>query len=70
MHAQQLLSQRMGCRCLHTLWLDLTCLLWLLGRCCRYDFTDGDLNVSLAQLQEYLDSYETPPFRWALEQHG
>jgi Na+/melibiose symporter-like transporter len=30
---------------------------------CRYDFTDGDLNVSLAQLQEYLDSYESPPFR-------
>ncbi|WIA31960.1 hypothetical protein OEZ86_002815 [Tetradesmus obliquus] len=34
-----------------------------LGWNIRYDFTDGDLNVSLAQLQEYLDSYETPPFR-------
>ena len=26
-----------------------------LGWNIRYDFTDGDLNVSLAQLQEYLD---------------
>ncbi|WIA11828.1 hypothetical protein OEZ85_011917 [Tetradesmus obliquus] len=34
-----------------------------LGWNIRYDFTDGDLNVSLAQLQEYLDSYDTPPFR-------
>eukprot|EP00878_Enallax_costatus_P015185 GHUV01015897.1.p1 GENE.GHUV01015897.1~~GHUV01015897.1.p1 ORF type:complete len:755 (+),score=209.16 GHUV01015897.1:720-2984(+) len=34
-----------------------------LGWNIRYDFTDGDLSVSLAQLQEYLDSYETPPFR-------
>jgi hypothetical protein len=30
---------------------------------CRYDFTDGDLTVSLAQLHEYLDTYEAPPYR-------
>jgi hypothetical protein len=29
----------------------------------RYDFTDGDLSVSLAQLHEYLDTYETPPYK-------
>ncbi|MEW5298366.1 MAG: hypothetical protein WDW36_001498 [Sanguina aurantia] len=34
-----------------------------LGWNIRYDFTDGDLNVSLTQLQEYLDKYETIPFR-------
>ena len=30
---------------------------------CRYDFTDGDLAVSLAQLQEYLDAAaaQSPP---------
>ncbi len=28
-----------------------------LGWNIRYDFTDGDLNVSLAQLQEYLDKW-------------
>lgn len=30
---------------------------------CRYDFTDGDLSVSLAQLHEYLDTYEAPPYK-------
>ncbi|KAG2439747.1 hypothetical protein HYH02_010624 [Chlamydomonas schloesseri] len=34
-----------------------------LGWNIRYDFTDGDLNVSLAQLQEYLDKYEVIPFK-------
>ncbi|KAG2485619.1 hypothetical protein HYH03_015682 [Edaphochlamys debaryana] len=34
-----------------------------LGWNIRYDFTDGDLNVSLAQLQEYLDKYEAIPFK-------
>lgn len=34
-----------------------------LGWNIRYDFTDGDLNVSLAQLQEYLDKYDEVPFR-------
>ncbi|KAF8071068.1 Dnah1 [Scenedesmus sp. PABB004] len=34
-----------------------------LGWNIRYDFTDGDLSVSLAQLHEYLDAYEAPPFK-------
>ncbi|EFJ44216.1 dynein heavy chain 2 [Volvox carteri f. nagariensis] len=34
-----------------------------LGWNIRYDFTDGDLNVSLAQLQEYLDKYKEIPFK-------
>ncbi|GLC56009.1 hypothetical protein PLESTB_001054700 [Pleodorina starrii] len=34
-----------------------------LGWNIRYDFTDGDLNVSLAQLQEYLDKYRVIPFK-------
>eukprot|EP00879_Flechtneria_rotunda_P033061 GHRR01036584.1.p1 GENE.GHRR01036584.1~~GHRR01036584.1.p1 ORF type:complete len:384 (+),score=107.65 GHRR01036584.1:171-1322(+) len=34
-----------------------------LGWNIRYDFTDSDLSVSLAQLQEYLDHYECPPFK-------
>ena len=34
-----------------------------LGWNIRYDFTDGDLMVSLAQVQEYLDKYEEIPFR-------
>lgn len=41
-----------------------------LGWNIRYDFTDGDLSVSLAQLQEYLDSYDTPPFRWGTPAPG
>lgn len=36
---------------------------------CRYDFTDGDLSVSLAQLHEYLDTYEAPPYRWVTNTH-
>jgi hypothetical protein len=34
-----------------------------LGWNIRYEFTDGDLSVSLAQLQEYLGEYETPPYK-------
>ncbi|GLI62391.1 hypothetical protein VaNZ11_005010 [Volvox africanus] len=34
-----------------------------LGWNIRYDFTDGDLNVSLAQLQEYLDKYTVVPYK-------
>ncbi|KXZ54227.1 hypothetical protein GPECTOR_5g319 [Gonium pectorale] len=34
-----------------------------LGWNIRYDFTDGDLHVSLAQLQEYLDKYNEIPFK-------
>jgi dynein heavy chain len=34
-----------------------------LGWNIRYDFTDGDLAVSLAQLHEYLDAYDAPPFK-------
>jgi dynein heavy chain, axonemal len=29
----------------------------------RYDFTDGDLAVSLTQMQEYLDTYDKVPFK-------
>jgi hypothetical protein len=35
-----------------------------LGWNIRYDFTDGDLNVSLAQMKEYLEKYEEVPYRW------
>lgn len=35
--------------------------------CCacvrRYDFTDGDLSVSLTQMQEYLNYHEAIPFK-------
>jgi dynein heavy chain len=34
-----------------------------LGWNIRYDFTDGDLMVSLAQLREYLEKYEEVPYR-------
>lgn len=34
-----------------------------LGWNIRYDFTDGDLNVSLTQMQEYLNEYAEIPFR-------
>ena len=34
-----------------------------LGWNIRYDFTDGDLAVSLAQLREYLEKYEDVPYR-------
>ncbi|KAF5829736.1 dynein heavy chain and region D6 of dynein motor-domain-containing protein [Dunaliella salina] len=34
-----------------------------LGWNIRYDFTDGDLNVSLAQMKEYLDLYDEIPFK-------
>jgi len=34
-----------------------------LGWNIRYDFTDGDLSVSLAQMQEYLDKYDEIPFK-------
>ncbi|KAJ9504717.1 hypothetical protein QJQ45_010696, partial [Haematococcus lacustris] len=34
-----------------------------LGWNIRYDFTDGDLNVSLTQMQDYLDRYDEIPFR-------
>ncbi len=34
-----------------------------LGWNIRYDFTDGDLAVSLAQLNEYLDKYEQVPYK-------
>ena len=34
-----------------------------LGWNIRYDFTDGDLAVSLAQMQEYLDKYDEIPFK-------
>ncbi|GAX80571.1 hypothetical protein CEUSTIGMA_g8008.t1 [Chlamydomonas eustigma] len=34
-----------------------------LGWNIRYDFTDGDLSVSLAQMQEYLDKYNDIPFK-------
>ncbi|GMH32802.1 hypothetical protein BSKO_00636 [Bryopsis sp. KO-2023] len=34
-----------------------------LGWNIRYDFTDGDLAVSLTQMQEYLDKYEDIPFK-------
>jgi dynein heavy chain, axonemal len=30
---------------------------------CRYDFTDGDLSVSLTQMLEYLNAYETVPYK-------
>lgn len=39
------------------------CVCDLCVRLCRYDFTDGDLSVSLAQLHEYLDTYEAPPYK-------
>lgn len=29
----------------------------------RYDFTDGDLNVSLTQMKMFLDEYDEIPFR-------
>ena len=31
--------------------------------CCRYDFTDGDLGVSLTQMRMFLDEYADIPFR-------
>lgn len=31
--------------------------------CCRYDFTDGDLGVSLTQVHMFLDQYPDIPFR-------
>jgi dynein heavy chain, axonemal len=34
-----------------------------LGWNIRYDFTDGDLTVSLTQMLEYLNSYDTIPFK-------
>jgi hypothetical protein len=34
-----------------------------LGWNIRYEFTDGDLAVSLAQLNEYLEVYDAPPYR-------
>ncbi|CAG9466771.1 unnamed protein product [Pedinophyceae sp. YPF-701] len=34
-----------------------------LGWNIRYDFTDGDLSVSLAQMKQYLDDYESVPYR-------
>lgn len=34
-----------------------------LGWNIRYDFTDGDLSVSLTQMQEYLDEYSEIPFK-------
>jgi len=34
-----------------------------LGWNIRYDFTDGDLQISLAQMQQYLDEYERVPHR-------
>ena len=34
-----------------------------LGWNIRYDFTDGDLTVSLQQMQEYLDKYDEIPFK-------
>lgn len=34
-----------------------------LGWNIRYEFTDGDLSVSLAQMQEYLDKYDEIPFK-------
>lgn len=30
---------------------------------CRYDFTDGDLSVSLTQMQEYLNQHDAIPFK-------
>jgi dynein heavy chain, axonemal len=33
------------------------------GTACRYDFTDGDLAVSLTQMQEYLNHHEAIPFK-------
>ena len=30
---------------------------------CRYDFTDGDLGVSLTQMRMFLDEYADIPFR-------
>lgn len=30
---------------------------------CRYDFTDGDLSVSLTQMRMFLDEYADIPFR-------
>jgi dynein heavy chain len=38
-----------------------------LGWNIRYEFTDGDLAVSLAQLKEYLEAYEAPPYRCGAE---
>eukprot|EP00798_Chlamydomonas_sp_ICE-L_P022533 gene22533-29660_t len=35
-----------------------------LGWNIRYEFTDGDLNVSLAQMQEYLDKFNEIPYRF------
>ena len=34
-----------------------------LGWNIRYEFTDGDLSVSLTQMQEYLDKYDEIPFK-------
>lgn len=34
-----------------------------LGWNIRYDFTDGDLQISLAQTHQYLDEYEAIPYR-------
>lgn len=31
--------------------------------CCRYDFTDGDLGVSLSQVRMFLDQNPDIPFR-------
>ena len=35
----------------------------VVARCYRYDFTDGDLGVSLTQMRMFLDEYADIPFR-------